>query len=83
MSCWCPFEKERWLGREAETKRCGSVRVCRGGYVVKPFLIEFWQGQTTRLHDRIVFTRTKDEGSELGEFQHAADGGWVYQRLAP
>ncbi|KAI3364924.1 hypothetical protein L3Q82_001104 [Scortum barcoo] len=54
-----------------------------GGYIVKPFLIEFWQGQTNRLHDRIVFTKPKDGESELGEFQHAAEGGWVYQRLSP
>ncbi|XP_003961180.1 pyridoxine-5'-phosphate oxidase [Takifugu rubripes] len=54
-----------------------------GGYMVKPFLMEFWQGQTTRLHDRIVFTRTKDGDSELGEFRHPAEGGWSYQRLAP
>lgn len=71
------------MSGEEETKRCGSVHVCRGGYVVKPFLMEFWQGQTTRLHDRIVFTRTKDGESELGDFQHGAEGGWVYQRLAP
>uniref|UniRef100_A0A3B4Z1X0 pyridoxal 5'-phosphate synthase n=1 Tax=Stegastes partitus TaxID=144197 RepID=A0A3B4Z1X0_9TELE len=54
-----------------------------GGYIVKPSLIEFWQGQTNRLHDRIVFTRAKDGESELGEFQHSAEGGWVYQRLSP
>ncbi|XP_068592941.1 pyridoxine-5'-phosphate oxidase [Cebidichthys violaceus] len=54
-----------------------------GGYIVKPSLIEFWQGQTNRLHDRIVFTRPEDGASELGEFQHAAEGGWVYQRLSP
>ncbi|TMS21863.1 Pyridoxine-5'-phosphate oxidase [Larimichthys crocea] len=54
-----------------------------GGYVVKPYMIEFWQGQTVRLHDRIVFTKPKDRKSELGEFQHAAEGGWVYQRLSP
>ncbi|CAJ1079942.1 pyridoxine-5'-phosphate oxidase [Xyrichtys novacula] len=53
-----------------------------GGYIVKPYLMEFWQGQTNRLHDRIVFTKQKD-GEELGEFQHAAEGGWVYQRLSP
>ncbi|KAK5851201.1 hypothetical protein PBY51_002014 [Eleginops maclovinus] len=54
-----------------------------GGYIVKPFLIEFWQGQTNRLHDRIVFTRPKEGETELGEFQHTAEGGWVYQRLSP
>lgn len=55
----------------------------RGGYIVKPYLIEFWQGQTNRLHDRIVFTKPKDGESEPGEFQHAAEGGWVYERLSP
>uniref|UniRef100_A0A669BYJ6 pyridoxal 5'-phosphate synthase n=1 Tax=Oreochromis niloticus TaxID=8128 RepID=A0A669BYJ6_ORENI len=54
-----------------------------GGYIIKPVSIEFWQGQTNRLHDRIVFTKLKDGESELGEFQHAAEGGWVYQRLSP
>uniref|UniRef100_A0A3Q4AAR7 pyridoxal 5'-phosphate synthase n=1 Tax=Mola mola TaxID=94237 RepID=A0A3Q4AAR7_MOLML len=49
----------------------------------EPHLIEFWQGQTNRLHDRIVFTRQKDGEAELGQFQHAAPGGWVYQRLSP
>lgn len=57
--------------------------VDRGGYIVKPYLMEFWQGQTNRLHDRIVFTKPKDGESELGEFQRAAEGGWVYQRLSP
>lgn len=56
-----------------------------GGYTVKPNLIEFWQGQTNRLHDRIVFTRNKDGETEpeLQEMQHQAEGGWVYHRLAP
>ncbi|XP_029383797.1 pyridoxine-5'-phosphate oxidase [Echeneis naucrates] len=54
-----------------------------GGYIVRPYLIEFWQGQTNRLHDRIVFSKPKDGESELEEFQHQAEGGWVYQRLAP
>lgn len=55
----------------------------RGGYIVKPDVIEFWQGQTNRLHDRIVFTRRTEDQSELVEFQHPAEGGWVYQRLSP
>lgn len=40
-----------------------------GGYLVKPTLIEFWQGRQSRLHDRFEFT--------------LQDGGWHKQRLAP
>ncbi|HCO67132.1 MAG TPA: pyridoxamine 5'-phosphate oxidase [Dysgonomonas sp.] len=40
-----------------------------GGYVVKPVLIEFWQGRPSRLHDRIQY--------KLGESQ------WQINRLAP
>ncbi|XP_046888121.1 pyridoxine-5'-phosphate oxidase [Hypomesus transpacificus] len=54
-----------------------------GGYIVKPDLMEFWQGQTNRLHDRIVFTQPKNGEADLKEFQHPAEGGWVYQRLSP
>jgi pyridoxamine 5'-phosphate oxidase len=41
-----------------------------GGYRVRPTSIEFWQGQTSRLHDRFLYTR-KDDGS------------WTIERLAP
>ncbi|KAI5623268.1 pyridoxine-5'-phosphate oxidase, partial [Silurus asotus] len=54
-----------------------------GGYIVVPYLIEFWQGQTNRLHDRIVFTKVKEGETELQEMQNQAEEGWVYHRLAP
>lgn len=41
-----------------------------GGYVVKPQVIEFWQGRSSRLHDRILYSLT-------------ADGSWKIERLAP
>jgi pyridoxamine 5'-phosphate oxidase len=41
-----------------------------GGYRVRPTSIEFWQGQTSRLHDRFLYTRQ-------------ADAGWTIERLAP
>jgi pyridoxamine 5'-phosphate oxidase len=41
-----------------------------GGYRVKPSVIEFWQGQDNRLHDRLRYT-VQD------------DGAWLIERLAP
>lgn len=40
-----------------------------GGYIVKPHLIEFWQGRSNRLHDRIQYT--------------LENGKWKIERLAP
>jgi pyridoxamine 5'-phosphate oxidase len=41
-----------------------------GGYVLKPRLIEFWQGRSNRLHDRIVYKKTDNKN-------------WKIVRLAP
>jgi pyridoxamine 5'-phosphate oxidase len=41
-----------------------------GGYRVRPATIEFWQGQTSRLHDRFLYTRQED-------------ANWEIERLAP
>jgi pyridoxamine 5'-phosphate oxidase len=40
-----------------------------GGYVVRPHMIEFWQGRPDRLHDRIEYRFEKDS--------------WRKERLAP
>ncbi|EDV92822.1 GH18971 [Drosophila grimshawi] len=55
-----------------------------GGYLVRPSTIEFWQGQTDRLHDRIRFRRGPAVAAEVdGKLVHQGDNGWVYERLAP
>ncbi|MDF9716329.1 pyridoxamine 5'-phosphate oxidase [Nocardioides sp. ChNu-99] len=40
-----------------------------GGYDVVPDAVEFWQGRTGRMHDRLVYERSGD--------------GWTVRRLAP
>jgi pyridoxamine 5'-phosphate oxidase len=40
-----------------------------GGFRIKPTLIEFWQGRTSRLHDRLRYQKTET--------------GWKIDRLSP
>jgi pyridoxamine 5'-phosphate oxidase len=40
-----------------------------GGYLLRPDVIEFWQGRESRMHDRLVYRRGQD--------------GWEIERLAP
>ncbi|XP_006832578.1 PREDICTED: pyridoxine-5'-phosphate oxidase isoform X2 [Chrysochloris asiatica] len=54
-----------------------------GGYILYPQMIEFWQGQTNRLHDRIVFRRLPAGDSPLGPMTHRGEEDWLYERLAP
>ena len=48
-----------------------------------PEVIEFWQGQTNRMHDRIRFRRQKTGDEPDGILLHQGDSGWVYERLSP
>ncbi|MFD2147262.1 pyridoxal 5'-phosphate synthase [Mucilaginibacter antarcticus] len=41
-----------------------------GGYILKPRLVEFWQGRSSRLHDRIVYKKIDNKN-------------WKKVRLAP
>ena len=40
-----------------------------GGYLLRPEVIEFWQGRESRMHDRLVYRHRQD--------------GWEIERLAP
>ncbi|XP_077978525.1 pyridoxine/pyridoxamine 5'-phosphate oxidase-like isoform X2 [Glandiceps talaboti] len=54
-----------------------------GGFLLRPKTIEFWQGQSNRLHDRIVFRRPRNEEVIDEKLTHTGDDGWVYERLSP
>lgn len=54
-----------------------------GGYMITPRMVEFWQGQTNRLHDRIRFRKGSDDEPVDGTLVHQAENGWVMERLAP
>ena len=63
-----------WLVEQVEKKSIEfESKVHRpsfwGGYRLIPEYLEFWQGQSSRLHDRIVFEK--------------GNSGWVKKRLAP
>ncbi|MFN7887814.1 MAG: pyridoxamine 5'-phosphate oxidase [Betaproteobacteria bacterium] len=69
-----PIPGKAWLlARAAEMGLKHGLHPARpphwGGYRVKPQAVEFWQGRPSRLHDRLLYTRTDDR--------------WSRQRLAP
>jgi pyridoxamine 5'-phosphate oxidase len=45
-----------------------------GGYRVAPDTVEFWQGRSGRMHDRLRYRRSQDADD---------DAEWIIERLAP
>lgn len=70
------IENREWLEHEFEKRKAEfensevPLPPFWGGYLVKPVIIEFWQGRKSRLHDRIQYTLEEN-------------GGWKIERLAP
>jgi pyridoxamine 5'-phosphate oxidase len=62
-------ERARQIDKKYENLKALPKPKQWGGYKVEPFMIEFWQGRPSRLHDRIVYTKS--------------GGGWKVSRLAP
>lgn len=54
-----------------------------GGFRLIPERIEFWQGQSDRMHDRIRFKRKQEGDNVDGVLLHEGEDGWAYERLAP
>lgn len=59
-----------WADQQARLGDDPPRPACWGGYRLVPDHWEFWQGRSSRLHDRIVYALQ-------------ADGNWLIQRLAP
>lgn len=64
----------RWEGHDVERPEHW------GGFIVRAFEIEFWQGQKNRFHDRWVFTRT-DGSHDPADLSQAE--AWAPVRLYP
>lgn len=70
------IESREWIEEEFEKRKTEFAQstVPRpsfwGGYLVRPVVLEFWQGRFSRLHDRIQYSLQEN-------------GGWKIERLAP
>lgn len=70
------IENREWLDNHYEKleKELHGTKIQRpahwGGYIVKPVIVEFWQGRPSRLHDRLQYTLDDN-------------GKWKIERLAP
>lgn len=70
----------RYTGEEGEEQ---VPKPNWGGYRVVPSMVEFWQGQSNRIHDRLRFRKPGD-GEEMDpEMFVKGEEGWVIERVAP
>lgn len=84
LGAWASPQSEEIPGRdfleqrvkELENQYLNEVTVPRpahwGGFILRPQLIEFWQGRANRIHDRLVYRRNSLDTNN-----------WTLSRLAP
>ena len=81
IAAWASHQSEKLINRnELENrfkeyeKKFSGRNIPRpphwGGYSLKPIHVEFWQGRMSRLHDRIVYEKSRNNK-------------WIIQRLNP
>ncbi|EJD73713.1 hypothetical protein LOAG_18874 [Loa loa] len=72
---WPHYLEDKKVELEKLVAEKGEEAITRpedwGGYRLRPHYFEFWQGQTDRIHDRIVFEKGVDETE------------WLIKRLSP
>lgn len=73
QSAEVPFDKDLEAMADELAQRYADEEISRpkhwGGFIVKPYEIEFWQGRPSRLHDRLSY--------------RLEEGNWICKRLFP
>jgi pyridoxamine 5'-phosphate oxidase len=81
LAAWASHQSTPLASRKELEERFQKMEACFkngaiptpefwNGYLVEPYSIEFWQGRSSRLHDRFCYTK-KEKGS------------WKIERLSP
>ncbi|KAL4222376.1 hypothetical protein ACF0H5_018415 [Mactra antiquata] len=53
-----------------------------GGYLIRPYEYEFWQGQTNRLHDRLRFRKLESNEKFDSTVMSEGEKDWIIERLS-